>query len=92
MLKRGYAELDPTIAVVDAGACTWCAACSEACPYDAIEQVEAEGKVVAGVVRTSCKGCGACVPVCPVDAVDLVGYTDAQIRSMIDGMMEVICQ
>lgn len=92
MLKRGYAELDPTIAVVDAGACTWCGACSEACPYDAIEQVEDEGKAVAGVVMTSCKGCGACVPVCPVDAVDLVGYTDAQIRSMIDGMMEVICQ
>jgi heterodisulfide reductase subunit A-like polyferredoxin len=39
----------------------------------------------------SCKGCGGCVPVCPVDATDLIGYTDAQIRAMIDGMMEVSC-
>jgi heterodisulfide reductase subunit A len=49
------------------------------------------GKQVAQVVRTACKGCGGCVPVCPTDAVDLQGYTDAQIRSMIDGLLEVTC-
>jgi heterodisulfide reductase subunit A len=63
----------------------------EACPYDAIEQVEMDGKQVAQVIKTACKGCGGCVPVCPEDAVDLLGYTDAQIKSMIDGMMEVSC-
>jgi heterodisulfide reductase subunit A-like polyferredoxin len=31
------------------------------------------------------------VPVCASDAVDLQGYTDAQIKSMIDGLMEVSC-
>jgi heterodisulfide reductase subunit A len=91
MLKRGYAELDPMVATVDTDACTWCGKCLEACPYDAIEQVEMDGKQVAQVIRTACKGCGGCVPVCPVDATDLLGYTDAQIRSMIDGMMEVSC-
>ncbi|MCX6371713.1 MAG: FAD-dependent oxidoreductase [Actinobacteria bacterium] len=91
MLKRGYAELDPMVAIVDTDACTWCGKCLEACPYDAIEQVELDGKQVAQVIRTACKGCGGCVPVCPVDATDLLGYTDAQIRAMIDGMMEVSC-
>jgi heterodisulfide reductase subunit A len=91
MLKRGYAELDPMVATVDTDACTWCGKCLEACPYDAIEQVEMDGKQVASVIKTACKGCGGCVPVCPVDATDLLGYTDAQIRSMIDGMMEVSC-
>ncbi len=91
MLKRGYAELDPMVAIVDTAACTWCGKCLEACPYDAIEQVEMDGKQVAQVIKTACKGCGGCVPVCPVDATDLQGYTDAQIRSMIDGMMEVSC-
>ncbi len=91
MLKRGYAELDPMVAVVDLEACTWCGTCLEACPYDAIEQVEMDGKQVAQVIRTACKGCGGCVPVCPVDATDLLGYSDAQIKSMIDGMMEVSC-
>jgi heterodisulfide reductase subunit A len=91
MLKRGYAELDPMVAIVDTDACTWCGKCLEACPYDALEQVEIDGKQVAQVIRTACKGCGGCVPVCPVDATDLQGYSDAQIKSMIDGMMEVSC-
>ncbi len=91
MLKRGYAELDPMVAVVDTDACTWCGKCLEACPYEAIGRVEMDGKEVAEVIKTVCKGCGGCVPVCPDDATDLLGYTDAQIKSMIDGMMEVSC-
>jgi heterodisulfide reductase subunit A len=91
MLKRGYAELDPMVASVDTDACTWCGKCWEACPYDAVEKVEMGGKEVAQIIRTACKGCGGCVPVCPEDATDLLGYSDAQIRSMIDGMMEVSC-
>ena len=35
MLKRGFAELDPMVAIVDTDACTWCGKCLEACPYDA---------------------------------------------------------
>ena len=49
------------------------------------------GKEIAAISKTACKGCGGCVPVCPSDAIDLQGYTDAQIRSMIDGMLEVVC-
>ena len=91
MLKRGFAELDPMVAIADTDACAWCGKCLDACPYDAIEQVEAGGKAVASVIRTACKGCGGCVPVCPTDAVDLQGYTDAQIKAMIDGLLEVSC-
>jgi heterodisulfide reductase subunit A len=98
MLKRGFAELDPMVAIVDDQTCTWCGKCLETCPYAAIEEVERDGrsaeegaKVVAHVIKTACKGCGACVPVCPADAIDLQGYTDAQIKAMIDGLLEVSC-
>ena len=91
ILKRGIAELDPMVATVDTDACTWCGKCLEACPYDAIEQVDEGGKAIASVIRTACKGCGGCVPVCPSEAVDLQGYTDAQIKAMIDGLLEVSC-
>jgi heterodisulfide reductase subunit A len=91
ILKRGFAELDPMVALVDTDACTWCGKCLEACPYDALEQVKADGKAVAEVIRTACKGCGGCVPVCPTEAIDLQGYTDAQIKAMIDGLLEVSC-
>jgi heterodisulfide reductase subunit A len=91
ILKRGYAELDPLVAIVDEERCTWCGKCLEACPYDAIEEIESGSRQVARVIKTACKGCGGCVPVCPVDAVDLQGYTDAQIKAMIDGLLEVSC-
>jgi heterodisulfide reductase subunit A2 len=87
ILKRGYAELDPLIAVVDTDACNWCGLCLEACPYEAPGQVDENGKAVAFIDKAACKGCGGCVPVCPRDAIDLEGYTDAQIRAMIDGLL-----
>ena len=91
ILKRGFAELDPLVATVDVDACTWCGACQETCPYDAVSIEHHDGKDVAAIAKTACKGCGGCVPVCPVGAIDLQGYTDAQIRAMIDGMLEVSC-
>lgn len=88
LLKRGFAELDPLISVVDGDACVWCGACLEACPYGAPRQVEVDGRAVAFIDETTCKGCGGCVPVCPKNAIDLQGYTDAQIRAMIDGLLQ----
>jgi heterodisulfide reductase subunit A2 len=86
MLKLGEAELDPQVAIVNAAACTACGACLEACPFDAIAEVATDGRRAAHVDAAGCKGCGACAPVCPEDAIDLLGYTDAQIRSMIEGL------
>ncbi len=87
LLKRGFAELDPLVAVVDSETCEWCGACLAACPYEAPKQAELSGKTVAVIDKAVCKGCGGCVPVCPKDAIDLQGYTDAQIRAMIDGLL-----
>jgi heterodisulfide reductase subunit A len=89
ILRKGYAELDPLVAVVDTDACTACGKCLTACPYDAISMVAMDGREVAVISETGCKGCGGCVPVCPDDAIDLLGYTDAQIRAQIDGLLEV---
>ncbi len=88
ILKVGSAELDPLVATVNADACTWCEKCLPACPYAAIEKTEVRGRTVATISPSTCKGCGGCVPVCPEDAIDLRGYTDAQIRAVIDSMLE----
>ncbi|MDA8381327.1 MAG: 4Fe-4S binding protein [Actinomycetota bacterium] len=76
------------MATVNADACTWCEKCLPACPYAAIEKTEVRGRTVATISPSTCKGCGGCVPVCPEDAIDLRGYTDAQIRAVIDSMLE----
>jgi heterodisulfide reductase subunit A len=89
VLKKGYTELDPLVAVVDADACTACGDCLTACPYDAIEMAEQGDRHFAVISPTGCKGCGGCVPICPENAIDLLGYTDAQISSMIESLAEV---
>jgi heterodisulfide reductase subunit A len=89
MLKKGIAELDPMVAQVNAASCTMCGLCEETCPYDAVNRVQFEGREVAEINAAVCKGCGGCAPVCPEDAIDLRGYTDAQIRAMIENLAEV---
>ncbi len=89
ILKKGFAELDPLVAIVDTDTCTGCELCITACPYAAIEMATVDGKAVATISATGCKSCGGCVPVCPEGAIDLLGYTNAQVTSMIDSLLEV---
>jgi heterodisulfide reductase subunit A2 len=89
VLKKGYTELDPLVAIVDPDACTACGDCLTACPYDAISMAEEGDRHFAVISPTGCKGCGGCVPMCPESAIDLLGYTDAEITSMIDNLVEV---
>ena len=86
LLKKGFVELEPSIATVDAQVCAWCDECGNSCPYDAISKIKVDGKEVASVSEAICKGCGGCVPFCPEGALQLRGSTDEQIRAMIEAM------
>ena len=88
LLKKGYVNLEPLIAIVDNDKCTWCDECLKACPYGAIEKINVGGKDIAFVIESMCKGEGACVPVCPDDALDIEGYRDDQITAMIDASIK----
>ncbi|MCL6638054.1 MAG: CoB--CoM heterodisulfide reductase iron-sulfur subunit A family protein [Firmicutes bacterium] len=90
ILKKGYVELEPLIARVYQDRCDGCGVCVKTCPYSAIEMVDERGRKAAGIVEAVCKGCGGCAPVCPRDAIDLKGYSEAQIKSMIDGFLKEI--
>ncbi len=89
MLMRGVAELDPQVAVVDHDACTWCGACAAVCPYEAISHQVISARDVAVIDPTVCKGCGGCVSYCEAGAIDLLGNTDAQVRALIENLVEV---
>ena len=83
-VNKGEIELDPTVAIINADACTWCGACAEACPFSAISKDEKTGKAV--LTNSLCKGCGMCTPVCPTNAIDLKTYSDTEIMNMIDAL------
>jgi len=89
VLKKGFTELDPLVAIVETERCTACGDCLTACPYDAISMSEEGDRHFAVIGATTCKGCGGCVPVCPENAIDLLGYTDAEITDMITSLAEV---
>jgi heterodisulfide reductase subunit A2 len=89
ILKKGFTELDPLVAVVYPDECTACGDCLTACPYDAISMTEEGERKFAVISPTGCKGCGGCVPVCPENAIDLLGYTDGQVTAMIESLVEV---
>ncbi len=85
-VSKGELETEPIVAVVDVESCTWCNACAEACPFDAISLTEAGTKSIALINNSVCKGCGMCLPVCPTDAIELIAYSNNEIESMIDAL------
>jgi heterodisulfide reductase subunit A len=85
-VSKGELELEPIIARIDKDLCTWCNACAQACPFNAIEMEEGKTKNVASINNSACKGCGMCLPVCPTDAINLIAYSNNEIESMIDAL------
>jgi heterodisulfide reductase subunit A len=88
ILRKGYVDLEPLIALVDNDKCTWCGECLQACPYGAIDKMICSDKEVAMVISSLCKGEGACVPVCPQDAIAVEGFRNDQIIAMIDASLK----
>jgi len=85
-INKGEIQLEPTLAIVNPDACEWCGLCLAACPFDAIQMVETGKGKIAQIIEGNCKGCGMCTPVCPAEAIDLKGFTNMEIRSMIEAM------
>jgi heterodisulfide reductase subunit A len=86
LLLKGYVDLEPLVARVNPELCTWCGACMEVCPYEAVQRTSLDSKEIAEISAILCKGEGACVPVCPEKAIDVEGYTSEQVESMIDAL------
>ncbi len=87
LLMKGYVELEPLIATLPSERVAWDESYAEACPYSAIEKVELDGKEAVEVNRALCKGCGGCVPLFPDNTIEIKGYSDKQVKAMIDAML-----
>ena len=91
LISSGKIELEPTVIKVNPETCECCDKCADICPYNALSKTKStSGKEIAEVNIAVCKGCGMCAPVCPKDAIEIVGYTNNEIESMIDGLIKEI--
>jgi len=69
--------------------CMGCGACVEVCSYRALQLVEVKKELKkAQCNAVLCRGDGLCSSVCPTGAIRLRHFTEEQILSEIDGLME----
>ncbi len=69
--------------------CMGCGACVEVCSYRALQLVEPKKDLKkAQCNAVLCRGDGLCSSVCPTGAIRLRHFTEEQILSEIDGLME----
>jgi len=67
--------------------CTSCGICAKVCPFGAIT-VDTRAKTPASVTVAACSGCGTCAAECPSNAIMMHHFTDGQIESQIDAILE----
>jgi len=87
-IKTGKVLIPAITAWVDAEKCAACGNCVIACPYEAVELVEIDGRRAARVNDAQCKGCGTCVAACHNDAMQQKGFTTEQLGAMIDALIK----
>jgi heterodisulfide reductase subunit A len=88
LIDKGYVELEPNTAFIQADLCSGCKICNALCPYSAIS-FDAE-KGTSSVNEALCKGCGTCVAACPSAAAQQHLFTDEQIYEEIEGVLSYV--
>ncbi len=94
MFAHDSLESNPTVASVDISKCSGCGACTNICPYGALELVaknlrENSVKVtrqVCEVNKALCQGCGACTVSCKPGALDLLGFSNVSIQKGVSAL------
>jgi heterodisulfide reductase subunit A len=85
LIDKGFVEIEPNTAFIDADVCSGCKTCLPLCPFSAITRDEQRG--VAVINQALCKGCGTCVAACPTGAAQQNLFTDDQIYDEIEGVL-----
>jgi heterodisulfide reductase subunit A len=87
LMHKGEISSEPIISEVIAERCRSCGKCAEVCPYNAIT-VDVKKKPPAVINAAACAGCGNCAAECPFGAITMNHFTDDQILTQIDAMLE----
>ncbi len=87
LMHKGEISSEPIISEVIAERCRSCGKCAEVCPYNAIT-VDVKKKTPAVINAAACAGCGNCAAECPFGAITMNHFTDDQILTQIDAMLE----
>jgi heterodisulfide reductase subunit A len=87
LMRKGEITVEAITSRIIEEKCRMCGICAKVCPYNAIIFDKAK-KQVPKVVEAACAGCGTCAAECPFDAIEMRHFTDEQIITQIDAMLE----
>jgi heterodisulfide reductase subunit A len=87
LMSKGEITVEAITSRVIEERCKKCGICAKVCPYNAII-FDKESKQFPKVIEAACAGCGTCGAECPFDAIIMRHYTDEQILSQVDAMLE----
>jgi len=87
IMSPGKITVEAITSRVDENKCTSCGICARVCPYNAIT-VDKKNKRPAVVIEAACAGCGTCAAECPFDAIEMNHFTDSQILSQVDAILD----
>lgn len=93
ILARESLNAGGRVAVVDETKCTGCLTCVRICPFN-VPKIKANLTGVGNIVGAAyieaaiCQGCGSCVAECPARAIQLMHYTDAQMVTKVQALLE----
>jgi len=85
ILSKEKIEAEGIVASIDEKICTGCGTCVKLCPFGALAKNEVG---VAEVTAVLCKGCGLCAASCPERAITIPHFTDEQIISQTNALLE----
>ena len=88
ILNAGKVTIEAITAVMDPDKCNFCGVCYRVCPYHAIEPADKKSGTYPNIIQAACAGCGTCAAECTTDAISMRHFTDAQIISQIDSILE----
>jgi heterodisulfide reductase subunit A len=88
ILNAGKVKIEAITAMIDTDLCNYCGICTRVCPYHAITACDKKASIYPNVIQAACAGCGTCGAECPNDAIMMRHFTDAQIISQIDSILE----
>jgi heterodisulfide reductase subunit A len=89
LLNAGKTKIEAITSFLVPDKCNLCGLCAKVCPYNAILAPDRKAGTMPVIIQAACAGCGACAAECPQDAIKMKHFTDEQIMSQIEALLEV---
>ncbi|UCF05608.1 MAG: hydrogenase iron-sulfur subunit, partial [bacterium] len=89
LLNAGKTKIEAITSLLEPDKCNLCGLCAKVCPYNAIVAPDRKAGTMPVIIHAACAGCGACAAECPQDAIKMKHFTDEQIMSQIEALLEV---